>query len=627
MPKTSQTPVKQGTPATIHLNNGEYLSSKIASLPAGKIDKRYPGIGATTLEIEDPSRNSIIVFPTRALAATKAKAKNIHYYGSAYQGVNVSTVSKIIEDIESGVLTKIAIVADSLVTVYAQLKEYLYAHDFFIVLDEIDSFQTESSYRPKLEECIDIYFDFPAERRCLVSATLEQFSDRRLMAEPLTVIAIDNYEKLEIKAINATKSVLKVAAEEIIRAYEPGKKVFVAFNSIDGILKLLEILPDTLAQVSGALCSTDSQSRFKSHQISRLEDGILQHQITFLTSAFFVGVDVLEPQETVHAIILADTNIPVSLVSESKIRQIFGRIRYSAATYTIILNCTERPYQPINIYRESLSKRQDAYEQVLDAIHGSFDQVGLHDEGREIETIMLDTCRVDNVCLLRRANNKVILSRSNFDYLIIRYTALKKLYSDFKNTVKNLNNNFKVHQEARHSELSDLERNAIAKVEALIQDQELANMMHILENSITDPLLAKGKANRILTEIFKAASNTIDPMKLRAIITALPIRSAKVLNMVLFQVKVFSQEENSLLWKHLDLHFKIGGSYTAKQIWHNLNSITKAIGYDNPLVKFQTQIQAVQHFKMIYVTKKKLNKHAGTYEFQIISTLRTSFNI
>jgi len=116
-------------------------------------------------------------------------------------------------------------------------------------------------------------------------------------------------------------------------------------------------------------------------------------------------------------------------------------------------------------------------------------------------------------------------------------------------------------------------------------------------------------------------------MKLRAIITALPIRSAKVLNMVLFQVKVFSQEENSLLWKHLDLHFKIGGSYTAKQIWHNLNSITKAIGYDNPLVKFQTQIQAVQHFKLIYVTKKKLNKHSGTYEFQIISTLRTSFNI
>ncbi len=466
------------------------------------IDKRYPGIGATTLEIEDPYRNSIIVFPTKALAATKAKAKNIHYFGSAYPGVNVSTISKIIEDTESGLLTKIAIVADSLVNVYDKLRDTLHSYDFFIVLDEIDSFQTESSYRPKLEECIDIYLEFPPERRCLVSATLEQFSDRRLLSEPKTTIMIDDYVQLVVKVINATKSALKVAAQEIIRAYEPGKKVFVAFNSIDGILKLLEILPDTLAQETGVLCSTDSQSRFKSHQISRLENGILQHQITFLTSAFFVGVDVLEPQETVHAIILVDTNIPVSLVSEAKIRQIFGRIRHTAATYTIILNCTERPYLPISTYRESLNKRQIAYEQVLDAIHGSFDQVGLHEEGREIETIMLDTCRVDNICLLRRANNKVILSTSNFDYLIIRYTALKKLYSDFKNTVKNLNNNFKVHQEARHSELNQSEEIAIAKVEALLQDQELANMMHILENSITDPLLAKGKANRILTEIF-----------------------------------------------------------------------------------------------------------------------------
>jgi len=84
MSKSTPTPVKQGTPATIHLNKGEYLSSKIASLPAGKIDKRYPGIGATTLEIENPSRNSIIVFPTKALAATKAKANHIHYFGSAY---------------------------------------------------------------------------------------------------------------------------------------------------------------------------------------------------------------------------------------------------------------------------------------------------------------------------------------------------------------------------------------------------------------------------------------------------------------------------------------------------------------------------------------------------------------
>lgn len=127
-----------------------------------------------------------------------------------------------------------------------------------------------------------------------------------------------------------------------------------------------------------------------------------------------------------------------------------------------------------------------------------------------------------------------------------------------------------VQQETRHAELSQAERNAIAKVEALLQDQKLANMMHILENSITDPRMARGKANRILTEILQAASDAIDPEKLREIIEVMPDRSAKEFNKILFQVRVFSEEDGSLLWRHLDLHFKIGGRYTAKQIWHNL---------------------------------------------------------
>jgi hypothetical protein len=91
MQKTSQTPINKGTPATIHLENGKYLSDYVSSLPYGMIDKQYPGIGATTLELENSNRNSIIVFPTRALAATKAIGKIIHYVGSYYPYVTTST--------------------------------------------------------------------------------------------------------------------------------------------------------------------------------------------------------------------------------------------------------------------------------------------------------------------------------------------------------------------------------------------------------------------------------------------------------------------------------------------------------------------------------------------------------
>lgn len=54
MPKTSQSPVKQGTLATLLLKKGEYLKSKIASLPAGMIDKRYHHYpGFTCIRIKD----------------------------------------------------------------------------------------------------------------------------------------------------------------------------------------------------------------------------------------------------------------------------------------------------------------------------------------------------------------------------------------------------------------------------------------------------------------------------------------------------------------------------------------------------------------------------------------------
>src|SRR5664280_2804145 len=246
MQKTSQTPINKGTPATIHLENGKYLSDYVSSLPSGMIDKQYPGIGATTLELENNNRNSIIVFPPRALAATKAKGKNIHYVGSYYPNVTASTTEAILSDIEAGTLVKIAVVADSLISMYEKLRVKFHQYEFFIVIDEVDSFQTESNYRPKLEECIDIYIDFPPERRCLVSATLEQFSDKRLTLEHKTSIIVDNYNHPCIHIVNATNSVIKVAVDTIKKAALTSDKLFIAFNSIEGILKILKLLPEDL---------------------------------------------------------------------------------------------------------------------------------------------------------------------------------------------------------------------------------------------------------------------------------------------------------------------------------------------------------------------------------------------
>ena len=57
--------------------------------------------------------------------------------------------------------------------------------DYFIMFDEIDSYQYDSYYRPKMEESFDYYFKFPKKQRCLVSATIGNFSNPLIKEEPI----------------------------------------------------------------------------------------------------------------------------------------------------------------------------------------------------------------------------------------------------------------------------------------------------------------------------------------------------------------------------------------------------------------------------------------------------------
>jgi DEAD/DEAH box helicase len=625
MPKTSQTPVNKGTPAYIHIEHGKYLSETIASLPFGMLNKQVPGIGATRLEIKDATRNSIIVFPTRALAATKSMEHGIFYVGSTFQGISPTSIDKILSDIDAGLIIKIAVVADSLIALYEKLKVKLHKNEFFIVLDEIDSFQTESNYRPKLEECIDIYLEFPPDRRCLVSATLEQFSDKRLKSEAMTTIIVDNYILSEVFVINATQSVIKAAADHIIECAQTGEKLFIAFNSIEGIRKILKLLPETLVKQSGILCSLDSADKIHPYSISTIRKGLLQHRITFLTSAYYVGLDVLEPQRSVKTIIVADTSLPVSLLSISKIRQIFGRVRYGACSNTIILNCNSDLYHYAKTFGKILKERKDAYQNVLDSISTSFVPIGLSEEATEIEEIMMDTCRIDNVCLLRRNNGKVVISECNVDHLKLKYHAHKSLYSNFRNAIRNLSPVFHVRQLTSNADLDPLEREKLLEVETLLKDNQLANRKLILDNFITDPGKADGKHNKVITLILSNSGPNIDKAKVTFIIKSLPVIKLKDLNKILFKVKVFSLAEDTDLWKHIRMHFTVGERYSSDDIHKKITQMRKALGHNNPFDKSETTTKSVQKLGLIFETKEKLNSKSGIRERLLIRTFHRDY--
>lgn len=197
---------------------GDYLKARNESLPSGLIDKKYTGIGATTAEIMDAKRNSIIVCPTRALAATKTISARkdfekkgitnikIHYVGGPWVGVVPVNFSFILNEIKADKKVKIAVVADSLPKVIKKLGPET-INSFHLLLDEIDSYQSEASYRPNLQVVVDYYKKFDAKSRTMISATVDRFSDPVLQAEPVTKIIIDSLEKPRIDAVSCQREI------------------------------------------------------------------------------------------------------------------------------------------------------------------------------------------------------------------------------------------------------------------------------------------------------------------------------------------------------------------------------------------------------------------------------------
>ena len=173
-----------------------HLQDVFITTPHGLIKKNRTGIGATTLELNSP-RNSIIVVPTRALAYEKAASSKIEgesdkyrvlYVGGDITGFVVPEISDYLMD-SSIRYKKFIVVADSLPRLLRIIGKEHYK-DYFLMIDEIDSYQYDCSYRPNMENVMDYYFQFPISHRCLVSATIGEFSNKDIVEEPIINVQI-----------------------------------------------------------------------------------------------------------------------------------------------------------------------------------------------------------------------------------------------------------------------------------------------------------------------------------------------------------------------------------------------------------------------------------------------------
>lgn len=308
-----------------------HLGDVFITTPYGLIKKNRTGIGATTLELNSP-RNSIIVVPTRALAYGKAISSKIEevpnkyrvlYVGGDITGFVVPEISDYLMD-SSIDYKKFIVVADSLPRLLSIIGKEHYK-DYFLMIDEIDSYQYDCSYRPNMENVMDYYFQFPFNRRCLVSATIGEFSNKHITEEPVINVLFDNFQSRNINLIhtnNAEISLKKVI--EKIASDKPNDKILIAYNSVKGCATIINSLNDNLKSECAILCSSKNEDITEYY--SDIVDDKLPKRITFMTCTYFVGVDI---NERFHLITAINVLKPYTILSTDKLQQIAGRCRHT----------------------------------------------------------------------------------------------------------------------------------------------------------------------------------------------------------------------------------------------------------------------------------------------------------
>ena len=318
----------------IFANKKHLLSNYLTKMPHGLVDKKIPGIGATTLEINS-KRNSIIVFPTKALAYGKhSKHPNTLYVGSEIKGEKEKVTNQQIEEyLAKDGYKKLLVVADSLGRLLGIIgKNY---KDYFLMIDEIDVLQTDNNFRPQLENVIDYYLMFPLKNRCMVTATMKEFINPLLKKECKFSITWIYNARRDVKLLH-TNNTTQTVIEYLIS--HPRDKIFIAYNSILQIQNILSTLDEETRKECAILCSEASIKEAGEYFAPKLGDNdTLPARINFATCCYFTGIDI---EDSYHLITVSDVRRSHSMLTLDRMTQIHGRCRKDngVLSETIIYN-------------------------------------------------------------------------------------------------------------------------------------------------------------------------------------------------------------------------------------------------------------------------------------------------
>ena len=605
----------------------EYLSDILICLPYGLIDKQVTGIGATHLELHC-KRNSIIVTPTRTLAWNKSRDDRGKFlYVGTEKDNRVTRKDKIKTYLERPDIKykKILVVADSLYKVINAIQEHgenVFCN-YFLLVDEIDTLQSENNFRPVLSSVIDYYFKFNPYCRALLSATVKEFTHPNLQNESVTTFESIDKPKRDIH-IHYTDNINSLVSNKIIDITEqyPTKNILVAYNSVINIRQIINSLENKIrAGITISILCSESSYREAGGYFNRLDKkNKLPCQINFMTSTYFTGIDI---EDSYHLITVCDSRKVYSALTISKIIQIHGRCRIANGILsdTIIYNNTGKLIKNSETYKDILKSKADKVINLLEAAdrlkQGDADLTDLFDRINKaiIERATERLFEQQSFELTRETiDNKLEVSYFNIDALYEKMEAYCKYYSSKEGLYKHIKEKYPSTIFHDDSDMENDNDRLEAGEKSFKEEQREENKARLQQHiaSVRDDLITISKHNNLndnfLNEQIKYSKGEIheyyNRIKTHYQYFDIEFLSLILADIALMNKKTYRNLNNALVFRAMEdnhpfksqilQNFEIGNKYSSEQIADIINTIIKDQNFKTLLSHQRTLLN---HFK------------------------------
>lgn len=366
----------------------DFIGEAFNQIPTNAfVDKGRCGIGGTTREVDNKTRNTIFVCPSNAVITDKTvnedgdSPEEIARKNSIFPVRKGVTVEHILAYLQTDGVKKIMTTPDSFYKIIEASKklpdgkglEYLY-DNFFLLIDEGHTIITEN-YRPAITAPLKCFWNF--KDKSVMSATPYMFSNPRFKELEYHKIRFGT-EKLgevtlvETDKINATLNFVLLSAEKT------DNQLHIFFNSVK---EIGEAVRYANIKECSIFCSDKSENLVKLGESARFFKGKpcekTYSKINLYTTCYFEGWDLNVDNATL--ILVTDVNKKHTKVGVSnKGVQSLGRIRKPNAKLLHITN-----HRNINRMKtqDQLNKEyKSRAERIIDNYNQEVDFLKLNDE-------------------------------------------------------------------------------------------------------------------------------------------------------------------------------------------------------------------------------------------------------